>query len=115
MVLVDTSVWISHLRKAEPVLAGLLSDGQVLMHPAVAGELACANLKNRAAILADLAILPAAKRSSDAEVARLIEERRLFGRGIGWIDAHLLASALLSNCRLWTFDSRLRSAAARLL
>jgi len=114
MVLVDTSVWIAHLREGQPVLADLLADGLVLMHPFVAGELACGNLKNRADILSDLAALPAAQRASDSEVMGLIDERRLWGRGLGWIDAHLLAAALLSNCRLWTLDKKLGLAASEL-
>jgi predicted nucleic acid-binding protein len=114
MVLVDTSVWIAHLRQAQPVLGGLLSDGLVLVHPFVAGELACGNLNRRAAILSALAALPEAKRASDREAMRLVEDRKLWGRGLGWIDAHLLAAALLSKCRLWTFDKSLGSAAAEL-
>ena len=82
------------------------------MHPFVSGELACGNLKDRTAVLSDLLALPAAKLASNAEVLRMTEDRRLWGRGLGWIDAHLLASALLSNCRLWTLDARLAKAAA---
>ena len=82
------------------------------MHPFVSGELACGKLEDRTAVLSDLLALPAAKLASNAEVLRMIEDRRLWGRGLGWIDAHLLASALLSNCRLWTLDARLAKAAA---
>jgi predicted nucleic acid-binding protein len=114
MTLVDTSVWIAHFRKRQPGLVDLLYDGRVLMHPFVTGELACGNLTKRAAVLSDLAALPVATRASDAEVMRLIEDRRLWGRGLGWIDAHLLASTLLSRCRLWTLDQRLGAAAAAL-
>ncbi len=114
MVLVDTSVWIAHLRHGQPVLVDLLSGGLVLTHPFVSGELACGNLKSRAAILSDLGALPAVERASDAEVMHLVDERRLWGRGLGWIDAHLLAAALISNCRLWTLDKRLGSAASEL-
>jgi predicted nucleic acid-binding protein len=114
MVLVDTSVWIAHFRHGEPVLAGLLRDGLVLSHPFVTGELACGNLRERSLILSDLATLPGATPASDGEVTRLIEDRRLWGRGLGWIDAHLLASALLSHCRLFTFDKALRTAASGL-
>jgi hypothetical protein len=86
------------------------------MHPFVAGELACGNLnlKHRTEILCDLAALPAATRASDAEVMRLVYDRRLWGRGLGWIDMHLLASALLSHCRLWTLDKPLATAASEL-
>jgi predicted nucleic acid-binding protein len=114
MFLTDTSVWIEHLRHGEPRLADRLADGLVLMHPFIAGELACGNLKKRSAILADLDALPQANVASTGEVRRLIEERRLWRRGLGWIDAHLLASALLSNCRVWTLDKRLEEAAADL-
>ena len=114
MVLVDTSVWIAHFREGQPALADLLSDGLVCTHPFVTGELACGNLKKRADILSDLNTLPSATRATDAEVMRLIEDRKLWGRGLGWIDMHLLAAALLSRGRLWSFDKRLGSAASGL-
>jgi predicted nucleic acid-binding protein len=114
MVLADTSLWIAHFRAGHPALAELLSDGLVLMHPFVAGELACGNLGNRTAVLSDLAALPVATSATDLEVLRLVEDRRLWGRGLGWIDAHLLAAALISHCRLWTLDKRLASAASEL-
>jgi predicted nucleic acid-binding protein len=114
MVLVDTSLWIAHFREGQAALADLLSDGLVLMHPFVAGELVCGNLKKRTAILSDLAALPVVTRASDTEVMHLVEDRRLWGRGLGWIDVHLLAAALLSHCRLWTLDKRLESAASEL-
>jgi hypothetical protein len=111
VVLVDTSIWVDHLRKKEPKLADLLNEGMVVMHPFVLGELACGNLKNRAALLTNLEALPAALPASDEEVLRLIEAKKLWGRGIGWVDAHLLASALLSECAFWTGDERLSKAA----
>jgi predicted nucleic acid-binding protein len=114
MVLADTSVWIEHFRRREPALAGLLSEGIVLIHPFVAGELACGNLKNRAAILSYLQALPPVRLASNAEVLHLIEDRRLWGGGLGWVDAHLLASALLSTCQFWTRDARLAKAAREL-
>jgi predicted nucleic acid-binding protein len=114
MMLADTSVWIEHFRRREPTLADLLSKGIVLMHPFVSGELACGNLRDRAAIMSNLHALPPARLAANAEVLRLIEDRRLWGRGLGWIDTHLLASALLSNCRFWTLDTRLAKAAAEL-
>jgi len=110
----DTSVWIEHFRPGDPGLALRLSEGVVLMHTFASGELACGNLKDRAVILSDLQALPPAKPASNAEVFQLFEGRRLWGRGLGWIDAHLLASALLSNCRFWTLDTRLARAAAEL-
>ena len=89
-----------------------IREALVLVHPFVVGELACGNLKSRSGILADLQQLPSAVLATDGEVMQLIEERRLWGLGIGWIDGHLLASALFSNCRLWTLDRRLNRAAA---
>ena len=114
MVLVDTSVWIAHFRHREPALSDLLVEGEVLVHPFVTGELACANMKNRAAILSDLRALPAAVAASDPEVLHFIEDRRLWGRGLGWVDVHLLASALLSHSRLWSIDKPLGAAANEL-
>ncbi len=114
MILVDTSVWVSHLRKSEPRLAVLLTDGLVLVHPFVIGEIACGNLRNRNTVLRNLQALPLALTAGQSEVLHLIERHRLWGRGIGWVDAHLLASARLTGCRLWTLDRRL-DAAARLL
>src|SRR5258708_4798385 len=102
MVLADTSIWIAHFRHREPTLADRLSEGLVLMHPFVSGELACGNLKDRAAILSHLHALLPARLASNSEVLRLIEDRRLWGRGLGWTDVNLLASSLLSNCRFWT-------------
>jgi predicted nucleic acid-binding protein len=110
MILVDTSVWVEHFR-AGVALGGLLSQGLVLTHPFVVGELACGNLRGRARILSDLGALPSAAAATDEEVMRLVEERRLWGRHIGWIDAHLVASALLAGCSLWTLDRPLQRAA----
>lgn len=111
MVLVDTSVWIEHLRRGSPTLGALLTETAVLVHPFIVGELACGNLKNRAVILSNLNELPAAPMASQEEALALVERHGLAGRGIGWVDVHLLASALLSGCRFWTFDSRLSRAA----
>lgn len=114
MVLADTSVWIQHFRLGEPVLAGRLVQGLVLMHPFVSGELACGNLRNRAAVLSDLRTLPPADLASHTEVLRLLEDRRLWGRGLGWVDLHLLASAMLSKGEFWTLDKRLAQAGKKL-
>ena len=114
MLLADTSVWIEHFRHGRAALVDRLMEGIVLIHPFVAGELACGSLKNRSDTLADLFALPHATAASDSEVLQLIEDHRLWGRGLGWIDAHLLASALLSNCRLWTLDVKLAKAASDL-
>jgi len=111
VILVDTSVWVEHLRHGLPRLAMFLQEGEVLIHPSVIGELACGNLRNRSQVLELLQGLPAATVASDAEVLLLIEGDRLMGRGIGYIDAHLLASARLSHCCLWTQDRRLAAVA----
>lgn len=92
----------------------LLAEGLNLTHPLVIGELACGNLRYRAEILDSLRELPSATVAADDEVLALIEQQRLWGKGIGWIDAHLLASALLTGCRLWTLDRRLRTVATHL-
>ena len=114
MILVDTPVWIQHFRQGEPALMDRLSEGVVLMHPFVSGELACGNLGHRSEILSDLHALPQAGLASNSEVLRLIEDRRLWGRGLGWVDLHLLASALLSGCGFWTLDRRLAAGAKEL-
>jgi len=92
------------------VLSALLSEGLVVCHPFVIGELACSNLRNRAEILALLAALPAAKIAEHDEALRLLDTHKLSGKGLGWIDVHLLAAALLSGCALWTGDKTLASA-----
>jgi predicted nucleic acid-binding protein len=114
MILVDTSVWIEHLRKGNDRLKSLLFDEQVLCHPFVIGELACEMLQKREEILTMLRTLPEAHLLDHEEVMSFLEARRLYGRGIGWVDAHLLASTLLTRCALWTFDQPLRRAAAAL-
>lgn len=108
MILVDTSVWIEHLRGGLQLLAERLEAARVLMHPFVLGELACGNLKDRAQTLGLLSGLPKSEVATDAEVLAFIERRHLMGRGIGYIDAHLLAATCLSDTtRLWTLDRRL--------
>jgi hypothetical protein len=109
MILVDTSVWIDHLRKTDEALCKLLDDGVVLCHPFVIGEMACGNMKNRDKILDLLAALPKADIASHEEAMHLVTDRKLWGKGMGWIDVHLLASALLTNCTLWTKDKSLQS------
>lgn len=115
MILVDTSVWIDHLRSGDEGLAALLNGSLVLMHPFVVGELACGNLRHRETVLGLLQELPQATVATDTEVLFFIERHALMGRGIGYIDAHLLASASLSDAaRLWTRDIRLREVATEL-
>ena len=111
MIVADASVWVAHLRGDDLGLMPRLDAVEVFGHPFVTGELACGSLKDRPAVLALLDRLPAAPKASDAEVRELIERRHLHGRGVGWVDAHLLASALLADAALWTLDRRLRDVA----
>ena len=112
MILVDTSVWIDHLRKGDQTLATLLERCEVLMHPMVLGELACGGLRNRSEILHALANLPRSAAATDEEVLYFIERREVYGRGIGYVDAHLLAAVSIAPpARLWTRDRQLRSLA----
>ncbi len=114
MVLVDTSVWIDHLHSGNAKLATLLTEGEVVIHPFVIGELACGNLKNRTEIIALLHALPRASKADDDEVLFFIEKHKLMGRGIGWTDCHLLASCKLGKTKLLTKDKRLNTAADQL-
>lgn len=115
MILVDTSLWIEHLRQRDPRLVAMLEAGEVLIHPFVLGELACGHLRNRREVLDLLAHLPAAPSAADGEVLDFIERRKLMGRGVGYLDAHLLAAtALAGTARLWTRDRRLARVAAAL-
>ncbi|HWZ69521.1 MAG TPA: type II toxin-antitoxin system VapC family toxin [Stellaceae bacterium] len=115
MILVDTSVWVQHLRSGDERLAALLNGGEVLGHPFVIGELALGNLRQREAMLSDLRDLPRAVVASDEEVLGLIDRQTLFGRGIGYVDAHLLAAVrLTAGSKLWTRDRRLQAVSAQL-
>ena len=114
MTLVDTSVWVDHLRREGHPLAALLTEDLVLCHPFVVGELACGSLSHRDRFLGLLGALPRARVADHEEVLQLVRVRRIHGRGLGWIDVHLLASALLEGCALWTMDKRLAAAAAEL-
>ena len=114
MILIDTSVWVDHLRVADRHLADLLLDDAVLCHPFVVGELACGGLRNRAEILGLLRSLPQAPVVDHEEVLAFVEAHALTRGGLGWIDVHLLASATLSRARFLTRDHRLAQAARRL-
>ena len=115
MILVDTSVWIDHLRNNNVTLVNLLNTGQVLIHPFVIGELALGNLRQRDAILDTLNNLQSVKIAKDEETIRFINQHKLYGLGIGYIDAHLLTSVRLTpGTLLWTKDKRLHAAANRL-
>ena len=115
MILADSSVWVDHLRKGDALLARMLDKGQVLAHPFVVGELALGNLKQRDVILTALQDLPQSVVASDSEVLQFINQQALHGLGIGYVDAHLLASARLTpDGLLWTRDRRLQAVADRL-
>ena len=115
MILVDTSVWIDHLRSTNQQLVTLLTNNSVLAHSFVIGELALGSLRNPEALLGSLVRLPRALMADDAEVLQLIHTRNLAGLGIGYVDAHLLASTLLTpHASLWTYDKRLAAVASRL-
>lgn len=115
MILVDTSVWIDHLRAGDEQLTQWLGAGQVLVHPFVIGELALGNLRNRDTVLSALQDMPHAVVATGLEVMRFIDQKGLFGLGIGYIDAHLLAAAMLTpGSLLWTRDKRLLAASVRL-
>ena len=115
MILVDSSVWIDHLRGSETRLAQLLDVSQVLVHPFIVGEIALGSLRDRRVVVADLTNLPQSVKARDEEVLDLIEKRMLFSRGLGYVDAHLLVSTLLTpGARLWSKDRKLNEVAAEL-
>ncbi len=109
MILVDTSVWVDHLRRGDPKLVDLLERSIVMMHPFVVGEIACGSLHDRASILELLQDLPAAAVAEGDEVLQFIDRHVLHGRGIGYVDVHLLASVTLTDgAKIWTRDKKLR-------
>jgi predicted nucleic acid-binding protein len=114
MVLVDTSVWVAYLREGTTQLEALLNDGHVVCHPFIMGELACGHLTNRAEILSLLQALPYSALLEHEEVMLFIENSHLMGKGLGYIDIHLLASAILTEVPLWTLDKRLGEVASGL-
>ena len=114
MTLVDTSIWIDHLRRGSDQLAALLEANMVLVHPFIIGELACGNLKNRDQVIAEMQRLPQAIVASDSEALQFIDAQQLMGAGVGYIDVHLLASAALTpGAEIWTRDKTLAGIAAR--
>lgn len=115
MIIVDSSVWIDHLDHGDVLMTRLLEADEVLVHPFVMGEIACGNLPNRSMVLEEMGNLYAPVVARHAEALSMIEQHRLMGRGIGYVDVHLLASALLTDsARLWTRDRRLHNAADEL-
>jgi hypothetical protein len=114
MVLVDTSVWVAHLRAGNIGLEALLNNGHVVCHPFIIGEIACGKLNNRSEILSLLQALPMAALVDHEEVMQFIENHALMGKGLGYIDMHLIASAILTNVPLWTLDERLNVVSSKL-
>jgi predicted nucleic acid-binding protein len=115
VIVVDTPIWIDHLRRPDPDLAPLLANGQVLVHPFVIGELALGSIKDRLAVVGGLQLLPQPRLAFEAEILMFIERHQLHGSGIGYVDVHVLLSARLTDDGLlWTRDRRLHAAAMRL-
>lgn len=114
MILVDSSIWIRHLRESSASLSELLITRQVLTHPFIMGELLCGGHLRSRKFFEQFSILPQAEIADHAEVVELVSKHGLHGRGIGWIDANLLAAARLSECRLWTADKSLATVAREL-
>jgi predicted nucleic acid-binding protein len=108
VILVDTSVWVAHLRYGNTGIESFLNDGQIACHPFIIGELACGNLTRRALILSLLKKLPMAISAEHEEIMNFIESYSLTGKGLGFIDVHLIASALLSKVSIWTIDMKLK-------
>ncbi len=114
MVLVDTSVWVEHFRYGNNELESLLNNGSVVCHLFIVGELACGNLSNRFEILTLLQALPLANHADHEEVMHFIENYSLMGKGLGYIDMHLLVSAILTKVPIWTLDKKLKEVSSKL-
>jgi predicted nucleic acid-binding protein len=113
-MLIDTSVWVDHFRRRNSKLSELLELNRVCTHPFVIGELACGNLARRPEVIEMLANLPTIPMAEHDEVLQLVNGHRLFGRGLGWIDMHLLAAARIQKLSFWTADKRLAAVAEEL-
>ncbi|MBJ7423757.1 MAG: type II toxin-antitoxin system VapC family toxin [Akkermansiaceae bacterium] len=113
-VLVDTCVWVRHFRQRNALFAAMLEDGEVWSHPIVVGELTMGTLKNRQQTIFDLSQLNRPPLASFSETRQMVESRKLWGRGIQWNDARILASSILGEIPLWTFDLRLQLIAREL-
>lgn len=114
MILIDTSIWISHLTKSNSKLKDLLLKEKVITHPFIIGELSCGQIKNRKEILLLLSSLPKGICAENDEILQFIENKKLFQSGLGLIDVHLLACAQLSRSKIWTLDKKLNTVAAKL-
>ena len=114
MILVDTSVWVNHLNKSEPELAKLLNSMMVCTHPFIIGELSCGNISNRSEFLTLIKALPCVEPAFEDEVYTFLEGKKLYGIGLGFIDIHLLAAALINDVKIWTRDKALKKVAHKL-
>ena len=114
MILVDTSVWVNHLRVSDPLLGSLLAQNRVVVHPWIVGEIACGSFVKRSAVVESLQSLPQLGPASEEEVLFFVEKHHAFGKGIGYVDAHLLTSAVIDNCKIWTTDKRMALIATQL-
>jgi predicted nucleic acid-binding protein len=115
VILADTTVWVDHLRNAEPTVSDLLRAEELVMHSSVLGEILLGNFRNRQAVAHALGEIPKVARASDEDVIRLIERHQLYGTGVGFVDAHLVATCLLTRgTYLWTRDRKLAAVADRL-
>jgi hypothetical protein len=112
-MLADTSVWVDHFRRGNPMLVASLERGEVVAHPYIIGELACGQMKTRRQVIEMLSALPSAPVVSHEEAMHFLESHHLAGSGLGWIDVHLLAAATAADVRLWTLDARLADANRR--
>lgn len=110
-ILVDTCVWVKHFRQRNPLLMSMLEDGEVWCHPIIVGELSMGNLKSRQQTVLDFSRLNRPPIASFSETHQMVESRRLWGRGIQWNDAQILASSIIGQIPLWTFDLRLKEIA----
>jgi predicted nucleic acid-binding protein len=115
MVLVDISVWVSHLRHGNPKLQEMLQEGQVVSHPFIIGELACGNISNRTEIISLMQSLPMLDAIEHEELLLFIEHNKMMGTGLGFVDVHLMAAAMLAGIPLWTQDKSLKQACSRLI
>jgi len=113
-VVVDTNVWLHHWKTPNPLLVAMMAEGEVWTHPTVIGELSMGSLRNRERTLWDLTRLGRPQLATDAETRQMVEARRLWGRGIGWNDAKILASVVIEGCWLWTNDRRLEEIAGEM-
>jgi predicted nucleic acid-binding protein len=113
-LLVDSSVWIDHLHRPIAELIRVLEGEEIYVHPAVIGELACATLTRRNEVLTELMLLPELPDASFAELLALVDRRKLWGRGLSWVDVQLLGSVLLAEAKLWTHDRELGRVAEKL-